>query len=261
MDSGAILTETGISYLCKAICKEAKMNQEEILNFIATLDHRLLAAAAVLLLLLLLFWRVLRRTSRIEREVARLNERLERIREEVRSIAEPNPLSVAPVKEVPATIKAEQAPPEEPDLIEEQPEEEDVLSRAAASLAEANAEENLDSAKSGADFSFDQAFDDEPSELAAPAEESSIPMEEENFSFGEPEEASAAVEEPVAPAAEPEPVVEKASAGVVSLEGDPARPGVSMVRCLSCNYKLAYPEKLSGKRVRCPSCRTGLDLP
>ncbi|MEZ4483109.1 MAG: hypothetical protein R2864_00475 [Syntrophotaleaceae bacterium] len=28
-----------------------------------------------------------------------------------------------------------------------------------------------------------------------------------------------------------------------------------MVRCLSCNYKLAYPEKLAGKRVRCPSCR------
>ncbi|APG28327.1 hypothetical protein A7E78_10985 [Syntrophotalea acetylenivorans] len=237
------------------------MNQEEILNFITTLDHRLLAAAAVFLLLFLLFWRVLRRTSRIEREVARLNERLERIREEVRSIAEPNPLSVAPAKEVPATIKTEQAPPEEPDLIEEQPEEEDVLSRAAASLAEANAEEDRGTADSDTDFSFDQTFADDPNELDAAVEESST-MDNDTFSFGEPEEAPAPVEETVVPAAaEPELEPEKAPSGVVSLEGDPARPGVSMVRCLSCNYKLAYPEKLSGKRVRCPSCRTGLDLP
>lgn len=237
------------------------MNQEEILNFIATLDHRLLAAAAVLLLLLLLFWRVLRRTSRIEREVARLNERLERIREEVRSIAEPNPLSVAPAKEVPATIKQAPAPPEEPDLVEEQPEEEDVLSRAAASLAEANTDEDLDAAEGGNDFSFDQTFADDPNELAEPVEEPAASADEDTFSFGEPEEAPAPVEEPVVPAAEPEPEPEKAAAGVVVLEGDPARPGVNMVRCLSCNYKLAYPEKLSGKRVRCPSCRTGLDLP
>ncbi len=239
------------------------MNQEEILNFIATLDHRLLAAAAVFLLLLLLFWRVLRRTSRIEREVARLNERLERIREEVRSIAEPSPLSVAPatIKEVPAAIKQEQPPLQEPDLIEEQPEEEDVLTRAAASLAEANAQEDLGTAESDTDFSFEQTFADDPNEIDAPVEKPAASMDEDSFSFSEPEEAPAPVEETVVPAAVPEPEPEKAPSGVVSLEGDPARPGVSMVRCLSCNYKLAYPEKLSGKRVRCPSCRTGLDLP
>lgn len=244
------------------------MNQEEILNFIATLDHRLLAAAAVLLLLLLLFWRVLRRTSRIEREVARLNERLERIREEVQSIAAPSPLSVAPVKEVPVADEEVAQPVLEtpvaaPDLGAEQPEEEDVLSRAVASLAEANPLEDSNTNESEDSFSFDQSFDDEPNELAADIEKSSPPSDEHNFSFGEAEETPTSVAEPAVPVAEePEssPVV-KAPAGVVSLEGDPARPGVSMVRCLSCNYKLAYPEKLAGKRVRCPSCRTGLDLP
>jgi hypothetical protein len=241
------------------------MSQEEILNFIATLDHRLLAAAAALLLLFLLFWRVLRRTSHIEREVARLHERLERIREEVRSISGSGPLSVAPAKAVPAIDEeVEQAPPEVPDLVVEQPEEEDVLSRAVASLAEANADEDLDATDSDDSFSFGQSFDAEPNELDASIEEPSAPSDKETFSFGVPEEASTPVEESVAPAAaepEPEPVVEEPPSGVVSLEGDPARPGVSMVRCLSCNYKLAYPEKLAGKRVRCPSCRTGLDLP
>lgn len=241
------------------------MNQEEILNFIATLDHRLLAAAAVLLLLLLLFWRVLRRTSRIEREVACLSERMERIREEVRSISGPGPLSVAPVKEVAvAEEEIEQAPLEKPDLVTEQPEEEDILSRAVASLAEANFEENSDSAKSEDTFSFSQSFDAEPNELAAEMQETTVPSAEPDFSFGEPEETPAAVKEPVASAAEEaEPLVaaKEPPSGVISLEGDPARPGVRMVRCLSCNYKLAYPEKLAGKRVRCPSCRTGLDLP
>ena len=246
------------------------MNQEEILNFIATLDHRLLAAAAVLLLLFLLFWRVFRRTSRIEREVAGLHERLERIREEVQSIAAPSPLSIAPLKEVPVVDQeVAQAPSDVPDLVAQQPEEEDVLSRAFASLAEANSGEGLAATETEDSFSFAQSDDPEPNELAADIEESTVPLDEQNFSFGEPEEAPAveepaAFEEPVAPvAADPEsaPAVEEAPTGVVSLEGDPARPSVSMVRCLSCNYKLAYPEKLAGKRVRCPSCRTGLDLP
>ncbi len=223
------------------------MNQEEILNFIATLDHRLLAAAAVLLLLFLLFWRVFRRTSRIEREVAGLHERLERIREEVQSIAAPSPLSIAPLKEVPVVDQeVAQAPSDVPDLVAQQPEEEDVLSRAFASLAEANSGEGLAATETEDSFSFAQSDDPEPNELAADIEESTVPLDEQNFSFGEPEEA---------------PAVEEAPTGVVSLEGDPARPSVSMVRCLSCNYKLAYPEKLAGKRVRCPSCRTGLDLP
>ena len=256
------------------------MNQEEILNFIATLDHRLLAAAAVLLLLFLLFWRVFRRTTRIEREVAGLHERLERIREEVRSISRPGSVTVVPAKE--ATVADEEvtpAPSEVPDLVATQPEEEDVLSRAVASLAAANADEGLDTTENEASFSFDQSFDPESEEIAADMDESTVPSDEQHFSFGEPEEAPVAfeepaveepaveepaVEEPAAPVVdEPESsaAAEEASSGVVSLEGDPARPGVSMVRCLSCNYKLAYPEKLAGKRVRCPSCRTGLDLP
>ena len=253
------------------------MNQEEILNFIATLDHRLLAAAAILLLLFLLFWRVSRRTSRIEREVSSLHERLERIREEVRSISRPESLSVAPAKEAPAVAEeVAQAPPEVPNLVAEQPEEEDVLSRAVASLAEANSDEASDTAEGEDTFSFEQSFDSEPNELAADMEESMTPSDEQDFSFGETEESPAAaeetsaveepaaVEEPVAPVVDepgPSPAAEEAPSGVARLEGDSARPGVSMVRCLSCNYKLAYPEKLAGKRVRCPSCRTGLDLP
>jgi hypothetical protein len=240
------------------------MNQEEILNFIATLDHQLLAAAVVFLLLFLLFWRVFCRTSRIEREVAGLHERLERIREEVRSISRPGPLSVAPALKASVAEEVAQAPPEVPDVVAEQPEEDDVLSRAVASLAEANSGQGPDTTESEDSFSFNQSFDPEPNELAADREASTFPSDERNFSFGESEEAPAAVEESAAPvAAEPEssPAAEEAPSGVVSLEGDPTRPGVSIVRCLSCNYKLAYPEKLAGKRVRCPSCRTGLDLP
>jgi hypothetical protein len=199
------------------------MNQEKILNFLATLDHQLLAAAAVLLLLLLLLWRVWRRTSCNEREVARFNERLERIREEVRSISRP-PLSVAPVKEALAPVAEVTQPPREvPASLMAQPEDDDVLSRAAASLAETSVDEGRATTDSGDSVSFEESSPSESNELPATAE---------------------------AP-----------PTGVVRLEGDPARPGVSMVRCLSCNYKLAYPEKLAGKRVRCPSCRTSLDLP
>ncbi len=148
---------------------------------------------------------------------------------------------------------------EVPGLAEDQPEEEDVLSRAVASLAAANSGEDLDTSESDDSFSFDQSGDVEPDELPADQEESSTSFEEESFSFGETEEAPASVAEPFA--VEEPAAAEEAPSGVARLEGDPARPGVSMVRCLSCNYKLAYPEKLAGKRVRCPSCRSGLDLP
>ena len=268
------------------------MDYQEILQkvqgFLETVDQQLLAAAAVLVLLLLLFWRVLRRTSRIEREVARLNERLERIREEVRSLSRP-PLSVAPAKEAVADAGSagesgatEEAPAVVPDLTEAQAEEDDLLSRAAASLAEAGLDEEL--AVSDDSFSFGEedtaephelpAAEEEPSavfaaeedQIAAPTEEPETPALEpqaEEPSAQEPAAQEPAAQEPAAqePAAQEPADQEPAASGVVKLESDPARPGVSMVRCLSCNYKLAYPEKLSGKRVRCPSCRAGLDLP
>jgi len=243
------------------------MDYQEILQkvqgFLETVDQQLLAAAAVLVLLLLLFWRVLRRTSRIEREVARLNERLERIREEVRSLSRP-PLSVAPAKEAVADAGSagesgatEEAPAVVPDLTEAQAEEDDLLSRAAASLAEAGLDEEL--AVSDDSFSFGEEDTAEPHELPAAEEEPSAVFAAEEDQIAAPTEEPATPA--VAPQAEEPAAQEPAASGVVKLESDPARPGVSMVRCLSCNYKLAYPEKLAGKRVRCPSCRAGLDLP
>ncbi len=261
------------------------MNQEEVLNFISTLDYQWLAGAAVLLFLLLLLWRILSRTSRIEREVVRLNERLERIREETRSGSRSGPPSVAPIIEAPSSVE-EVAPETEPAAEDTEKEEEDVLSRAVASLEEERRlQEPTDDLE---DNSF--SFDAEPHELFSPVEEEPAPAEDNTFIFGEPAEPLSAfdevtssnelfADEPVADepiadepiadepiadepvADEPVALTEDPSSGVVRLEGDPARPGVSMVRCLSCNYKLAYPEKLAGKRVRCPSCRASLQLP
>lgn len=62
---------------------------------------------------------------------------------------------------------------------------------------------------------------------------------------------------------EPEPVAKPAAEDVdiVKLEDDPARPEVCLARCMVCNYKLAYPVKLAGRRVRCPSCKSAHVLP
>jgi hypothetical protein len=92
------------------------------------------------------------------------------------------------------------------------------------------------------------------------------------------EEGSAEIEEPSAGAdieasavaessrSEEEPAAEEApepAAGqyIIRLGDDPNRPDISLARCLVCNYKLAYPGKLSGKRIRCPSCKVEHVLP
>jgi hypothetical protein len=46
-----------------------------------------------------------------------------------------------------------------------------------------------------------------------------------------------------------------------SLPGDSDRPQVGVVRCAECGRKIAYPKRLSGKRMRCPACRATSVLP
>ncbi|MEZ4483110.1 MAG: hypothetical protein R2864_00480 [Syntrophotaleaceae bacterium] len=92
---------------------------------------------------MLLFWRVLRRTSRIEREVARLNERLSGFAKSSPTISRPlpvrGPANQALVEDVvePAETTDQLAENEE-DPVAARPEEDDLLSRAAASLAAPN---------------------------------------------------------------------------------------------------------------------------
>lgn len=45
------------------------------------------------------------------------------------------------------------------------------------------------------------------------------------------------------------------------LPGDPDRPQVGVARCGECGRKIAYPKRLSGKRMRCPACRATSILP
>jgi hypothetical protein len=69
---------------------------------------------------------------------------------------------------------------------------------------------------------------------------------------------------PVAKPPVQEPPAEKPAVeqtGIVRLADDPGRPGVCFARCQACQYKLAYPARLSGKGVRCPSCRAKHLLP
>jgi hypothetical protein len=136
------------------------------------------------------------------------------------------------------------------------------------------------------EFLFGEPEAEEP-EVGEPATE--IAGFEESF-LGETPEEEPALEEPVVakpfvenpvwkqlfeekpvgaqpPVAKPpvqEPPAEKPAVeqtGIVRLADDPGRPGVCFARCQACQYKLAYPARLSGKGVRCPSCRAKHLLP
>ncbi len=62
------------------------------------------------------------------------------------------------------------------------------------------------------------------------------------------------------PADEPEEPAEEKPA-IIALDPDPRRPDVKLARCGSCDHKLAYKEGLSGKKARCPSCKSPFVLP
>ncbi len=263
------------------------MNQEEILNFFATLDHQLLIAVLVLLCLLFLIWRLMTRTARLERDMNRLGERLTSLREETRAVRA-GALSVAPSKADPSAEDVTEV--DEPIYYQpteaELPEEDDVLQRAVASFEEEKGfameggdegEDAFEDGETKDDDSFaltdnekqageDSSLRDDdrfvPEAAEASSEESSLtygqapPAAEESGFEREAQGTEEAVEGKPAVTGMPE-----ESSGVARLEKDPARPEVGLVRCLSCNYKLAYPDKLAGKRVRCPSCRASLTLP
>jgi hypothetical protein len=113
---------------------------------------------------------------------------------------------------------------------------------------------------------FDEPEEEEPATEIAGFDEAFLgEMPEEEPALEEP-----VVERPVVaqpPAAKPpvqetpaeKPAVEQT--GIVRLADDPGRPGVCFARCQACQYKLAYPARLSGKGVRCPSCRAKHLLP
>ncbi len=68
------------------------------------------------------------------------------------------------------------------------------------------------------------------------------------------EQPSAPPEPPPAPAPAPEPEPKP--------EPEPADSQATLfARCEGCGHKLAYKQALSGKRVRCPACRTAFALP
>ena len=117
-----------------------------------------------------------------------------------------------------------------------------------------------------ADFEFpDDQIAEDLSEPAADMDDFSFEEENGEDAFGmsteEPPTEEPPAEEP--PAEEPpaeEPPAEEPP-GIVPLPANPDRPGVSMARCAACDHKLAYRETLSGKRARCPSCKSAFVLP
>lgn len=345
-------------------------NVQDVLQLIMKTDVRLLACLAGLLIVLL-FWRVFHRTSRIDREIARLNERFERIREEVRSLgrkpllaavppagaehaavgkAEENPVEEEPQAEesfffstdtrgVQASAgeepdpfetesfsfssegaeEAEEMPeefgyegaadePDQPDLSEEKADRKawvkssslettagfEETSAEPARSEEESAEDSwmenfsaepaaAESEETSASLGFEEsvAESDQPEEesvedswrgtfstepaAAEPEEMPAEPVSEETSVAPEPSEEESAMDAWMKPAPAEEVPAESeeppSGSGVIRLGGDPNRPDICLARCLACNYKLAYPGKLSGKRIRCPSCKSEHVLP
>jgi hypothetical protein len=282
-------------------------NVQDVLQLIMKTDVRLLACLA-LLLIVLLFWRVIQRTSRLDKEINRLNERFERVRDEVRGGGQKPLLTAIPPAgaELAADATVEEgleeveAAPDESFSFDVEPSPLDAA--AEAEEVQAAAGENSFDPFERDSFSFDseQAEDvaaaavdtpaaqdsEEPAaaEPDQPEEESAAPswmepsFRERAFAASEDETAAQGFEEPAAtepdqPGQEPAPEDAEESAAeetvaaeaegpvIVRLEDDPNRPDICLARCLACNYKLAYPEKLSGKRIRCPSCKSEHVLP
>jgi len=98
------------------------------------------------------------------------------------------------------------------------------------------------------------AWDAKPRESEEPALEEPVVAEPE--AEREPETAPPTTEQTLAAAAQAD-----AAPVLLPLPAPPDRPDVAMVRCGRCGRKIAYPKRLGGKPVRCPSCQTGYILP
>lgn len=101
------------------------------------------------------------------------------------------------------------------------------------------------------------------------------PENAEAQQIGESAEPSAAVQPPsvgpieASPEVPPEPVDDAANQPspppsipvLEPLPGNPDKPNVGVARCRECGRKIAYPKRLSGKRMRCPACQSAAVLP
>ncbi|WP_139800638.1 hypothetical protein [Geothermobacter hydrogeniphilus] len=127
--------------------------------------------------------------------------------------------------------------------------------------------EDEDAEAANLDQQFDSAFNHEESAEDSATETTDDPFAgfgeqppaEEKPAPGTPAEKPVAAPAEEAAVAETEPVEEKPA--IIALEPDPQRPTVKLARCGQCNHKLAYKETLSGKKARCPSCRSAFVLP
>jgi hypothetical protein len=185
---------------------------------------------ALMLIVPFMIWRILRWTYGTYREMAGLNSKLEKLIGLLEAGEAPAgrqdhaaeiPQGSAPV--VPATGEERKEEPVPPELSQEEIEERNPAPPEAEPEEQQESSLPTDVGREGA--------------ASYPAAEES-PAEEEKEA-GTP---------PVRPEATP-------------LPQDPTRPGVSLARCGTCGHKLAYKRALSGKQVRCPSCKTPLRLP
>lgn len=104
--------------------------------------------------------------------------------------------------------------------------------------------------------------DAEPADDKSPQDESPPDSFEKQAPSVGPFEASAEVPpEPAAIASSKSAPADRQIASLEPLPGNPDKPDVGVARCGECGRKIAYPKRLSGKRMRCPACRTASILP
>jgi hypothetical protein len=104
--------------------------------------------------------------------------------------------------------------------------------------------------------------DAEPADGESPQDESPPDSLEKQAPSVGPFEASAEVPpEPAAIASSKSAPADQQIASLEPLPGNPDKPDVGVARCGECGRKIAYPKRLSGKRMRCPACRTASILP
>lgn len=154
--------------------------------------------------------------------------------------------------------------PAEPETAPSKPGFEEEEAAEAAALVEEEGEEPAGAVAFGGEEETAEAAPFPREEIEEPPSQPQFEEEEEAAAAAappqqEPEEPLApgeeAVEEevPVTPAEE--------NPAVIPLPDNPRKPDSHLARCGTCGHKLAYKKKLSGKRVRCPACKTPLVLP
>ncbi|ABA89973.1 hypothetical protein Pcar_2738 [Syntrophotalea carbinolica DSM 2380] len=109
---------------------------------------------------------------------------------------------------------------------------------------------------------FPPAATDEPEVAEAPQDEVFADSSDTVHppSVGPLEASSEVPPQPVEAAATP-PSPSPSIPGLEPLPGNPDKPDVGVARCRECGRKIAYPKRLSGKRMRCPACRSAAVLP